>query len=97
VIIGILIDRDDQLWCSLWGMGLGQVDLKTRKLRSLHLEELRRRHHRRFGDLDGNIWVSTFGSGLFVFKPQAGKYAQTRHFTDKKMGSRAIKSGQSSN
>ncbi|MCI0691882.1 hypothetical protein L0337_07725 [candidate division KSB1 bacterium] len=81
-ILGILIDRDDQLWCSLWSVGLVQVDLKTRKQRGFYIEELGESTPQAVcQDLDGNIWVGTFRSGLFAFKPQAGKYSQTRHFT----------------
>jgi ligand-binding sensor domain-containing protein len=84
VIVGILIDRDDQLWCSIWAMGLAQVDLNTRKLRGLYVEELGESTPQAVcQDLDGNIWVGTFRSGLFAFKPQAGKYAQIRQFTAK--------------
>ncbi|MCG3119600.1 MAG: hypothetical protein ALAOOOJD_02038 [bacterium] len=82
VIVGIFIDRDDQLWCSLWDVGLAQVDLKTQKLRALYIEELTERTPQDVcQDSDGNIWVGTFRSGLLAFKPQAGKYTQTRHFT----------------
>jgi ligand-binding sensor domain-containing protein/two-component sensor histidine kinase len=81
-ILGIFIDRDDQLWCSLWSVGLVQVDLNARKLRGLYVEELGESTPQAVcQDMEGNIWVGTFRSGLFAFKPQAGKYAQTRHFT----------------
>jgi ligand-binding sensor domain-containing protein/signal transduction histidine kinase len=81
-ILGVLIDRDDQLWCGLWSVGLVQVDLNTRKLRGLYVEELGESTPQAVcQDLDGNIWVGTFRSGLFAFKPQAGKYAQTHLFT----------------
>jgi hypothetical protein len=84
VIVGILIDRDDQLWCSIWAMGLAQVDLKTRRLRGLYFEELTEKTPQDVcQDLDGNIWVGTFRAGLFALKPQAGKYAQTRQFTER--------------
>jgi ligand-binding sensor domain-containing protein/signal transduction histidine kinase len=84
VIDGILIDRNNQLWCSLWSLGLVQVDLNMRKIRGLYFEELREETPQAIcQDLDGNIWVGTFQSGLFAFKPQAGKYVPIRQFTVK--------------
>jgi ligand-binding sensor domain-containing protein len=81
-VLGVLIDRDDQLWCSLWGMGLVQVDLKARKQHGSYIDELGESTPQAVcQDLEGNIWVGTFRSGLFALKPQSGKYTQIRHFT----------------
>lgn len=82
--IGMQIDRDSQLWATLWQVGLIQVDLnqnKQHRFFAVEKELAGGTPQSLMKDKQGNLWVGTFSGGLYLLQEQAGEYHVIRHFT----------------
>jgi len=78
--VGIMIDRDDQLWYDVWNGPLVQVNLRELTQRTSFQFEggtTRALCH----DPEGNLWVGTFNGGISVLARENGSYRLQRRLT----------------
>jgi ligand-binding sensor domain-containing protein len=78
--VGIMIDRDNQLWYDVWSGPLVQVnlsDLTQRASYKLEGNTTRALCH----DLEGNLWAGTYNGGISVLARENGGYRLRRRLT----------------
>lgn len=78
--VGMMIDRDNQLWYDLWNSPLVQVNLGNLAQRTSHKLEgntTRAICH----DAEGNLWAGTFNGGISVLTRDHGGYRLQRRLT----------------
>jgi ligand-binding sensor domain-containing protein/serine phosphatase RsbU (regulator of sigma subunit) len=68
-------DKDGNLWFGHWAGGVSKYDFKLKKFQDLNLEEYTRFKTvtNIYQDKKDRYWISTQGSGIFVFEPKEGK------------------------
>jgi signal transduction histidine kinase/ligand-binding sensor domain-containing protein len=78
--VGIMIDRDNQLWYDVWSGPLVQInlgDLTQRISHKLEGNTTRALCH----DLEGNLWAGTYNGGITVLARENGGYRLRQRLT----------------
>jgi ligand-binding sensor domain-containing protein len=79
--LGIIIDRNNQLWYVIWQYGIVQIDLGALQMRADYPNEKAEfdgTPQDVLQDFEGRIWIGTFGGGINIFEPEGGAYRLRR-------------------
>lgn len=78
--VGLMIDRDNQLWYDVWNGPLVQVNLDELRPRASY--QLEGNTTRGFCyDHEGNLWAGTFNGGISILARENGRYRLQHRLT----------------